>query len=328
MLGIGRKKIVLNGYLFNNLYIILYICINNLTKKKVQERLSRWLKEDEHLTTNDNNWSIHINDISEMDGEVNWYNRKGKLFTLYDLKITLSFSGKLGDQDVEGKIKISDFEQDSEDKADFRCNVTKGPNEAAWKTWCRDAMKKRFLELWAKVIVELHEDQKQKVPALTTKEGAGKLKLPEVVQEKAAAVTTPPPAVAGTVVFSLVIQASLQDVWDLFTNTQKTQFFSQSAANIDAKEGGAFSLYDGVISGCFLDLKPYTEMRFAWRLKDWKPGVNSQVHLKFTKSKDGTKLEIVQTNVPSNDIDRTREGWKRYYYERWRGVFGYNYEMK
>lgn len=279
----------------------------------------------------DGTWSIKITDLSDLDGEVNWYNRKGKLFTLYDLKMTLPFAGKLGDTELEGKIKVEEFEQDAEGRADFRVNVTKGPSEPAWKSWAREAAKKRFLELWAKVVLELHEDQKQKVPALTTKEGAGKLKLPEVVQEKAAsaaAASAPAAPLAGTIVFSLVMQASLQDVWDLFTNAQKIQFFSQSAANIDSKEGGTFSLYDGVISGCFLDLKPYTEMRFAWRLKDWKPGVTSQVHIKFTKSKDGTKLDFTQNNVPASDVDRTREGWKRYYYERWRGVFGYHYELK
>lgn len=119
----------------------------------------------------------------------------------------------------------------------------------------------------------------------------------------------------------------MQDLWDLFTNARKAEHFCQSKVAIDAKEGGAFSLYDGVITGCFLDLKPNTEMRFSWRLKDWKPGVSSQVSLKFIKSKDGTKLELEQTNVPGNELDRTKEGWKRYYFERFR-VFGYNYEIK
>lgn len=58
-------------------------------------------------------------------------------------------------------------------------------------------------------------------------------------------------------------------------SVQKVQHFSQAAATVDpkvrqewrclrdaheAQEGGAFALYDGVISGCFLDLKVLEEL--------------------------------------------------------------------
>merc|ERR1711916_143414 len=171
----------------------------------------------------------------------------------------------------------------------------------------------------------LHADQKSKSPALNKPE-SGKIKLPDMVQKAAPLadkVATGSPS--GTVNISLVFQASPQDLYDIFVNLQKVQHFTQAPAMVDAKEGGFFQLCDGVITGCFIELKPYTELRFAWRLKDWKEGVNSQVSIKFTKASSGTKLELAQTNVPSDDVERTRQGWTRYYFERWRGVFGYSY---
>jgi activator of HSP90 ATPase len=276
--------------------------------------------------------SIKVTKVTKMEGEVNWYNRKGKLFTLYDLNLSLHFVGTCGEEPVTGSVKISDFEQDNEAKASFRVSIGTGKADDAWKVWARDTLKRLFIDVWSRVIVDLHEDQKARLPALAGNESAGKIKLPDVVQksnsasqlaaEASAAVAS---AAAATVTISHVFQASVQDLWDLFTNPRKIEHFTQSKTMVDAKEGGFFQLYDGVISGCFLELKPYTEMRFAWRLKDWKTGVNSQVSIKFVKSSGGTKLELVQTNVPADDLERTRQGWTKYYFERWRGIFGYSY---
>lgn len=271
--------------------------------------------------------SIAVTKVTKMEGEVNWYNRKGKLFTLYDLELALDYSGTRGEEALTGSVKVTDFEQDGEQKATFRVSVGTGPTDEKWKAWAREAIKAKFIAVWSRIIVELHEDQKARLPALAANEASGKVKLPEVVQKTQAA-AAPSPAVASapaTVNLAYVFQASVQDLWDLFTNPRKCEHFTQSKTMMDAKEGGMFQLYDGVITGCFLELKPYTEMRFAWRLKDWKVGVNSQVHIKFVKSKSGTKLELVQTNVPSDDVERTRQGWTKYYFERWKGIFGYDF---
>jgi len=272
--------------------------------------------------------SATISKLSKFEGEVNWYNRKGKLFTLYDLQVNLDFKGQRGEDAVSGTIKITDFEQDCEDSAGFRVTVGSGPADDAWKKWVRNEVKKKFLTTWSRLIHELHEDQKSKAPALQKKE-SGKIKLPEMVQKSAPPAASSSEAAGKTRTTSVTLahtfQAAPKDLWDMFTDQNKAQHFTQAKTMIDAKEGGFFQLYDGNITGCFLELKPYTEMRFAWRLKDWKPGVNSQVVIKFVKSSGGTKMELSQTNVPWEDMERTRTGWAKYYFERWRGIFGYSF---
>lgn len=240
--------------------------------------------------------------------------------------MALDFEGKFNAEVISGQLKISDFEQDAEAKADFRVSVSKGAADAAWKNWARDTLKAKFVEVWAHVLVELHDEQKSKIPGLNRQDTAPKMKLPEVVQkQRESSSPSSLPQSQSNISLSFTFQASAQDLWDLFTHPRKVEQYTQSRTAIDAKEGGFFSFYDGAISGCYLELKPYTEMRFAWRLKDWKEGVNSQVTIKFVKAKEGTKMELFQTNVPSGDVDRTQEGWKRYYFERWKGIFGYSY---
>ena len=135
------------------------------------------------MSSSEDDRSIKLSKVSSFEGEVNWYNRKGKLFTLYDLTLALDFEGKDQDQEVSGKIKISDYEQDQEKDSTFRVSVAKGTASDAWKKWAREATKEKFLEKWSKLILELHEEQKAKIP--TKGESNSKLKLPEIVQENA-----------------------------------------------------------------------------------------------------------------------------------------------
>lgn len=268
--------------------------------------------------------SITLTKVSKMEGEVNWYNRKGKLFTLYDLELGLDYKGKKGEDEVTGVVKVTNYEQDCESDATFRVTVGSGPNDQDWKIWARNAVKAKFLEIWSRLIVDLHEDQKVKAPQLNKVTSA--VKLPEMVQKNAPKEAPKKSQTFGTISLSYTFQASVQDIWDMFVNQKKMEHFTQSKAMADAKEGGFFQLYDGVITGCYLELKPNTEMKFAWRLKDWKAGLNSQVTLKFLKSSSGTKLDLVQTNVPGDDLERTKVGWKNYYFERFRGIFGFSYQ--
>ena len=49
----------------------------------------------------------------------------------------------------------------------------------------------------------------------------------------------------------------------------------------------------------------------------------SKVTLEIAQGEDCTKLNLTQSGIPSEDIDRTREGWKRYYWQSIKEVFGY-----
>jgi len=294
--------------------------------KWCREHLEELVKDDRIA---DGANSIVLNKVTKMEGDVNWYNRKGKLFTLYDLELGLDYAGTQGEDAISGTIKIVDFEQDGEDKATFRVSVGSGPATDEWKKWAREAVKKRFLEIWSRCIVDLHADQKSRAPA--TAKTTSSVKLPDLVQktppaERNTATSANGVGATSTIKVSHVFQASPQDLWDLFVNPRKMEHFTQARVMVDPKEGGFFQLYDGVITGCFTELKGYTQMSFAWRLRDWKEGHNSQVTINFVKSSGGTKFELTQSGVPSNDAERTKQGWKTYYFERWRGVFGYSYE--
>ena len=64
-------------------------------------------------------------------------------------------------------------------------------------------------------------------------------------------------------------RARPQDLYDVLTNDKMVKGFTQSAAVVDAQVGGAFSFFDGEISGSFVELVPNEKIVQKWRMKEW-----------------------------------------------------------
>ena len=66
-----------------------------------------------------------------------------------------------------------------------------------------------------------------------------------------------------------------------------------------------------------------TKIGMKWRFKTWPAEHYSIVTIDLTDKGDCTELVLTQTGVPQDDFDRTREGWKRYYWEAIKQTFGF-----
>ena len=49
----------------------------------------------------------------------------------------------------------------------------------------------------------------------------------------------------------------------------------------------------------------------------------STVYIELKQEEDGTNLTLIQTGIPEDDHERTKEGWKRYIFEAIKTTFGY-----
>jgi len=103
----------------------------------------RWIVEDRPDSTNVNNWhwtekncfpwseaflkdnlsklkveemelNAEINGSVDIEGEATLGNRKGKMYYIYDINITLRWKGASDVEKADGKIQISDVTQDDE----------------------------------------------------------------------------------------------------------------------------------------------------------------------------------------------------------------------
>jgi activator of HSP90 ATPase len=74
-------------------------------------------------------------------------------------------------------------------------------------------------------------------------------------------------------------KASPQQVYEALLDAKQFSAFSGAAAEIQREAGGAFSCFDGFISGRNIELAAHRRIVQAWRVKIW-PGVLLDRHIR------------------------------------------------
>jgi activator of HSP90 ATPase len=93
------------------------------------------------------------------------------------------------------------------------------------------------------------------------------------------------------------------------------EMFTASSANIDAREGGAFSLFDGHIIGRILELVPDKRIVEAWRVVDWPAGVYSIARFDLEPRGTGTSLMFDHIGFPEGLKEHLTTGWQQHYWD-------------
>lgn len=91
--------------------------------------------------------------------------------------------------------------------------------------------------------------------------------------------------------------------------------FTGLAATIDPREGGAFSLFGGLVVGRNIELVQGQRMVQAWRPTHWDPGVYSVARFEFKPSGSGTLVVLDHTGFPAGEFDHLSAGWPAHYWE-------------
>ena len=91
----------------------------------------------------------------------------------------------------------------------------------------------------------------------------------------------------------------------------------------EAKKGEAFEMIGGNVQGSFVELVPFTKIIQKWRLKNWPAGYYAIVEINIKQSREDTKLTLSVKAVPEKEVENTKTGWKRYYFEAIKRVFGF-----
>jgi activator of HSP90 ATPase len=60
-----------------------------------------------------------------------------------------------------------------------------------------------------------------------------------------------------------------------------------------------------------------------WRYKTWPEAHHSIVTILLTDKGDSTELRLTQKGIPSSEIETTKEGWQRHFWEAIKRTFGF-----
>ena len=121
------------------------------------------------------------------------------------------------------------------------------------------------------------------------------------------------------------------DIFECFTAVPRLCAFTQSPATADARPGGAFSWFNGGVTGAFVELEPPRRLVLDWRFSSWPDGCSSRVALELADPEPGTTVvALLQTGIPEEDRfgnpdvkAQVEAGWRDQVFRRVRQVFGF-----
>jgi activator of HSP90 ATPase len=110
------------------------------------------------------------------------------------------------------------------------------------------------------------------------------------------------------------LKANPQRIFDALLDPRQFAAFSGRPAEIDPREGGAFSLFGGLIVGRNVELVPGQRVVQAWRPAHWDPGVYSIARFELRPQESGTRIVFDHTGFPEGEHDQLLSGWNGHYW--------------
>lgn len=107
-----------------------------------------------------------------------------------------------------------------------------------------------------------------------------------------------------------IIPATPEEVYKAITTEITIRLWTGDIVSIDPKVGGEFSMWDGAITGKFIELEPYKKIVQQWYFGEEEQSI---VSIKLHEHKKGTSLELNHQNIPSEAYDDIVEGWNETY---------------
>jgi activator of HSP90 ATPase len=114
---------------------------------------------------------------------------------------------------------------------------------------------------------------------------------------------------------SVNLQVSPKQLYAAWLDSRQHSDFTGKPASIVPFVGGAFQTCDEYITGKTLELGPGHRILQAWRTKDFPAeSTDSLLEVTITKSEKGSKLTLMHTNLPKDQTELYKTGWKEFYF--------------
>ena len=106
------------------------------------------------------------------------------------------------------------------------------------------------------------------------------------------------------------LEASPADLYNALTNPMMIEIWTGETAVMSTEPGSEFSLWDGEIVGRNIEFVQDQKIVQSWFFGEESDSV---VTIKLHPDKQGTNVEVHQTNIPDEAYDNIAEGWESDY---------------
>jgi activator of HSP90 ATPase len=315
----------------------------------VNKDVSTWAKEYLEgdlvgISAEEGNVTAKIDKVVSMEGDVDVCQRKGKVISLFDVKVRLEYIGHTADkEEVTGSITIPEVAHDTEeDEYVFEVDIF---NESSSKQPVKDLVR-------SKIVPQLRERFQKFGPALIAEHGkdlqhpAGSNPSSGVSTPKYNSSTSIPTSAPQTstsarsskqgkgssinvtkLTESAEFRTTADELFNTFTDPQRLAAFTRAPPGLfeGAKEGGRFELFGKNVSGEFVTLERPTRLVQKWRLAQWPEGHYSTLTLRFDQNDVDhvTVMRVEWDGVPVGQEEVTSRNWNDYYVRSIKVTFGF-----
>jgi uncharacterized protein YndB with AHSA1/START domain len=112
------------------------------------------------------------------------------------------------------------------------------------------------------------------------------------------------------------LPADPTSIYDAWISAKRHALMTGANATSEAKKGGAFTAWDGYISGTHLVLERGKRIVQAWRTTEFPSAApDSTVEIRLSKVSKGTKMALLQSDIPDGQSEMYADGWLEYYFD-------------
>lgn len=308
-----------------------------------QTKLKELLKG---LTVTSDEGTCTISQIDSCEGEASVSNRKKKIICFYEFVIKATWKGSLKNFDgvvYKGQLEIPNLSEENDaDDIDVSVFFKKDQQKCEklkelMRVQGSDAIKAKLqiyidslkndcassIQVPAKG--EAPKESEKITPDPTTKIAFNKLSVENAAAQKST-------QVGARILTKKLIQTesfmtTVDELYKTLTEKDRIQAWSRSPVDQDAKAKESFRLFDGNVTGEYIDLVKNEKIVMRWRLKTWPDAHYSTVTLKLKQLIHGTELDLEQTSVPQDSMEMTKQGWRNYYWQSIKVTFGYSSQI-
>ncbi|KAI1436465.1 activator of Hsp90 ATPase [Xylaria sp. CBS 124048] len=291
------------------------------------------------LSAQDGEVTAKISKVLSMDGDVDVSQRKGKVITIFDVKLVLEYSGSTPEApSVSGTITVPEVAHDTaEDDFVFDIDIhaeskEKAPVKDLIRAKLVPQLRNEFLKLGPAMIAE-HGKDIQHTAGSNPSSGFStpKYHVPTgpVAKSDTASSTRKNASSVNTTTLSEQeeFRTTATELYQTFTDPQRLTAFTRAPPKRfdGAKVGGGWELFDGNVAGEYTELSEPKKIVQTWRLKQWPEGHYSQQTINFDQNDvDGvTVMRVEWTGVPVGQEEVTKRNWDEYYVRSIKKTFGF-----
>lgn len=306
----------------------------------------------------DDGREVEVKSVSSLEGDVEVCQRKGKVISLFDLRIILNIEGiSANDKTFKGSVTVPELAYDTEaDEIQFDISIY---NEDSDSEKMRLIAKKELIPILRKRLLVFGKDlidsqasdiqlESDKVNSKFTKENQTESvkKTAPVTASANAPANAPAPSKApnhssaaskaatsspsnvpryntATLHLEPTFNTTAEQLYITLLDVQRVSAWTRSQAQIEPKEGSEFKLFGGSITGKIKKLVENEHITQSWRLEDWKAGHYAELDIQLKQGAGETTMVVKWSGIPIGEEDRVRGNFEDYYVRSIKITFGF-----